>query len=84
MSSFTFLFLACLVITIAQAAEKCPTTSPNQSNGDLSSKYAAVPIVAYGTVVSVANNVVKFQPSCTLKGQLSPLDLDLTQPGQLK
>jgi len=75
----TIALLLCLSTASIFALEKCPGAS-NDAYEEFEWKYASAPIVAYGTVSSVNNNIVTFKVICSIKGQLSGQTLELTQP----
>ena len=80
-ASFLAVVLCVSAVSI-NAAERCPGASLAESQEDFKWKYDSVPIVAYGSVMAVQNNVAKFQIRCVLKGQLSLPSLDLPQLGE--
>ena len=71
--------IVCLSVFQLHAAEKCPGPALSESQEDFKWKFDAAPIVAYGTVASVTNNVAKFQITCLLKGQVPLAELDVPQ-----
>ena len=71
-------FIVCCVLQRANALEQCQGAA-DDSHEDFAWKYNASSIVAYGTVSQVTDNVVTFQVSCTLKGQLTETTIQFNQ-----
>ena len=71
----------CVSAVSVNAADRCPGASLADSQEDFKFKYDAAPVVAYGAVSAVRNNVATFQIRCVIKGQLSLPSLDLPQLG---
>ena len=71
-------FIVCGVLQSAHALEQCPGAA-DDSHEDFAWKYNASSIVAFGTVSQVTDNVVTFQVSCTLKGQLTETTIQFNQ-----
>jgi len=59
--------------------EKCPGPD-NESLEEFKGKYDLSPIVAYGTVSKVLNDIVTLQISCVLKGKMNTLTIEVSQP----
>jgi len=70
--------LFCIFAANINALERCPGPAID-SQEDFQWKYTAAPIVAYGTVTDVKNNMVTLKISCTLKGQLPVSTVELSQ-----
>jgi len=81
-SKTTIVILLCVLAANIAALEHCPGAS-DDSYEDLGWKYTASPIVAYGTPISTTKDILTFKVSCTLKGQLNTMTLELTQTGEV-
>jgi len=76
----TIALLLCLSTASIFALDKCPGAA-NDAYEDFEWKYAAAPMIAYGTASSVNNNVVTFKVICSVKGELTTgQTLELAQP----
>jgi hypothetical protein len=78
-STIIALFFCIFAVNI-NGLEKCPGAS-SESQDDFKWKYDAAPIVAYGTVTDVKNNIATLKISCALKGPLLVSTVELTQLG---
>jgi hypothetical protein len=74
----TIVLFLCIFTVSINGLERCPGVS-SESQEDFKWKYDAAPIVAYGTVSDVKNNIATLKISCTLKGQLLVSTVELTQ-----
>jgi hypothetical protein len=76
--STTIALFFCIFAVNINGLERCPGVS-NDSQDDFKWKYDSAPIVAYGTVTDVKNNIATLKISCTLKGSLVVSTVELTQ-----
>jgi len=68
----------CIFAVNINGLERCPGAS-SDSQEDFKLKYDTAPIVAYGTVSDVKNNIATLKISCALKGQLTVSTVEVTQ-----
>jgi len=76
--STTIALFFCIFSVSINGLERCPGAS-NESQDDFKWKYDSAPIVAYGTVSDVKNNIATLKISCVIKGQLPVSTVELTQ-----
>jgi len=74
----TIALFFCILAVSINGLERCPGAS-SESYEDFKWKYDAAPIVAYGTVSDVKNNIATLKISCVIKGQLPVSTVELTQ-----
>jgi hypothetical protein len=74
------IFFFCLSIASINALERCPGVSVD-SQEDLTWKFNASSIVAYGKVTEVNGNTATLKITCPLKGPLLELTIQLNQTG---
>jgi hypothetical protein len=72
--------LFCISTVSINALEHCSGASA-ESQDEFKWKYDTAPIVAYGLVSDLKNNLATFQVSCILKGQLPVSTVELSQIG---
>lgn len=74
----TIAVLFCISAVSISALEKCPGAA-SDSQEEFKWKYDTAPIVVYGTVSDVKNNMVTLTITCTLKGALPLTKVEVSQ-----